>query len=142
MNRVRFRPPLQPTVKPGHRGPAQLKRTLQSNSREEDADTMCQSRDFRGISHAPHKCSSAWLFHGPPDRHILPACPVRAETGKPAGTDTDFGFAHLLYAGSPYQLTLVVRYRLRGGLCPEPRPSQKACHASMGRRVLICKKRL
>ena len=81
---------------------------------------MCQSRGFRGISHAPHKCSSAWLFHGPPDRHILPACPVRAETGKPAGTDTDFGFAHLLYAGSPYQLNLVARYRLRGALPRTP----------------------
>ena len=81
---------------------------------------MCQSRGFRGISHAPHRSSSAWLFHGPPDRHILPACPVRAETGKPAGTDTDFGFAHLLYAGSPYQLTLAVRYRLRGALPRTP----------------------
>ena len=95
---------------------------------------MCQSRDFRGISHAPHKCSSAWLFHGPPDRHILPACPVRAETGKPAGTDTDFGFAHLLYAGSPYQLTLVVRYRLRGALPRTPAvPKSLPCvHGTQG----------
>lgn len=95
---------------------------------------MCQSRGFRGISHAPHKCSSAWLFHGPPDRHILPACPVRAETGKPAGTDTDFGFAHLLYAGSPYQLTLVVRYRLRGALPRTPAvPKSLPCvHGTQG----------
>ena len=95
---------------------------------------MCQSRGFRGISHAPHKCSSAWLFHGPPDRHILPACPVRAETGKPAGTDTDFGFAHLLYAGSPYQLNLVARYRLRGALPRTPAvPKSLPCvHGTQG----------